>query len=107
HFGNVAPSVFACELSRRVTPPTAIFLVNLVQDVNVLRPLVFMAARDFEMDCLLLVSTKFTGRDLFGIWRSELEQICEQTGARIEFFGDDWEAHQHLVGQGVIFAASE
>jgi hypothetical protein len=90
-----------------VTPPTAIFLVNLVQDVNVLRPLVFMAARDFEMDCLLLVSTKFTGRDLFGIWRSELEQICDRTGARIEFFGDDWEAHRHLVGQGVIFAASE
>jgi glycosyltransferase involved in cell wall biosynthesis len=88
-------------------PPTAIFLVNLVQDVNVLRPLVFMAARDFRIDCLLLVSTKFTGRDLFGIWRSELEQIREQTGSRLEFFADDWEAHQHLTGQGVIFAASE
>jgi glycosyltransferase involved in cell wall biosynthesis len=88
-------------------PPTAIFLVNLVQDVNVLRPLVFMAARDFGIDCLVLVSTRFTGRDLFGIWRSELEQIGKETGARIEFFGDDWEAHQRLTGEGVIFAASE
>lgn len=88
-------------------PQTAIFLVNLVQDVNVLRPLIFMATRDFRMDCLLLVSTKFTGRDLFGIWRGEIEQIRAQTGSRVEYFADDWEAHQHLVGQGAIFAASE
>lgn len=87
--------------------PTAVFLINLVQDVNVLRPLVFMGARDFGMDCLLLVSAKFTGRDLFGIWRSELDQISKETGARVEFFADDWEAHRHLRGQGVIFAASE
>lgn len=88
-------------------PATAIFLINLVQDVSVLRPLVFMASRDFGMHCLLLVSTKFTGRDLFGIWRNELAQIAEETGARLEYFESDWEARQHLVGQGVIFAASE
>ena len=88
-------------------PPTAIFLVNLVQDVNVLRPLIFMGARDFGLDCLVLVSTKFSGRDLFGIWRNELDQICKQTGTRLEFFADAWEAHQHLTGSGVIFAASE
>ena len=86
---------------------TAAFLINLVQDVNILRPLIFMASRDFGMDTLLLVSRKFTARDLFGIWQSELEDICEETGARLELFGDDWEAHRQLKGEGVIFAASE
>lgn len=87
--------------------PTAVFLINLVQDVNILRPLVFMASRDFGMDCLLLVSGKFAGRDLFGIWRSELETLCGETGARSEVFENDWEAHQHLASHGVIIAASE
>ena len=85
----------------------AVFLINLVQDVNVVRPLIFMAARDFRMEVLLLVSRKFTGRDLFGIWQSELEDICQKTGARLELFGDDWEAHRQLDSGGVIFAASE
>jgi glycosyltransferase involved in cell wall biosynthesis len=85
----------------------AVFLINLVQDVNILRPLVFMATRDFGHRALFLVSTKFSGRDLFGIWQAELEEICFQTGAEIEFFGNDWEAHRHLVGEGLIFAASE
>ena len=86
---------------------TAIFLINLVQDVNVLRPLVFMATRDFGFRALLLVSTQFSGRDLFGTWQTELEEICWQTGAELEIFGDDWEAHRHLRGKGLIFAASE
>jgi glycosyltransferase involved in cell wall biosynthesis len=85
----------------------AVFLVNLVQDVNILRPLVFMATRDFGHRALFLVSTKFTGRDLFGIWQAELEDICFQTGAGIEFYSDDRDAHRHLVGEGLIFAASE
>jgi glycosyltransferase involved in cell wall biosynthesis len=89
------------------TDRTAVFLINLVQDVNILRPLVFMATRDFEMPALLLVSTKFSGRDLFGIWRRELEQICAETGAELRFFGSDWEAHASLTGEGLIVAASE
>ena len=87
---------------------TAVFLINLVQDVNILRPLVFMAARDFGFNAMLLVSTKFSGRDIFGIWQSELEEICWLTGATLEFFGDDWEAERHLQGgEGLLFAASE
>ena len=29
---------------------TAVFLINLVQDVNIVRPSVFMATRHFELD---------------------------------------------------------
>jgi glycosyltransferase involved in cell wall biosynthesis len=87
--------------------PSAVFLINLLQDVSVLRPLVFMAARDFGFETLLLVSTRFDARDLFGIWGSELEQIVTATDARIERFEDDWEAHRHLTGHGLLFSASE
>lgn len=86
---------------------SAIFLINLVQDVNILRPLMFMATRDFGLPAFILVSTKFTGRDLFGIWQRELDEICGQTGAELRFFGSDWEAKQALDGEGIIFAASE
>jgi glycosyltransferase involved in cell wall biosynthesis len=88
-------------------PPTAVFLINLVQDVNILRPLVFMAARDFRLDCLLLVSAKLTGRDLFGIWRAELEELCSATGSRLVYFEDDRAAAKELDSHGVIFAGSE
>ena len=87
--------------------PSAIFLIHLVQDVNVLRPLVFMAARDFGFDALLLVSTKFTGRDTLGIWQHEIDEISAQCGARVEYFDDDWEAQSHLTGRGLLFSASE
>ena len=86
---------------------TAIFLINLVQDVNIVRPLVFMAARDFGFRVRFLVSTKFEGRDLFGIWQAELDHLCSETGAELEYFESDWEARQHLDGEGLIFAASE
>jgi glycosyltransferase involved in cell wall biosynthesis len=86
---------------------TAVFLINLVQDVNILRPLIFMATRDFGLRGLLLVSTKFSGRDLFGIWHREIEHICAETGATLQFFNSDLEAHAALTGEGIIFAASE
>jgi hypothetical protein len=86
---------------------SAVFLIHLVQDVNVLRPLIFMAAHDFEFATLLLVSTKFNGRDPEGIWSSELHEICAGAGARLEFFDDDLEAYRQLTGVGLLFSASE
>lgn len=87
--------------------PTAIFLINLVQDVNVLRPLVYMAARDFDFEILLLVSGKFADRDTYGIWQEELEILQAETNARLEVFETDWAAYQLLDGGGIIFAGSE
>jgi hypothetical protein len=82
-------------------------VIDLVQDVNILRPLVFMASRDFGFETLLLLSAKFAARDVFGIWQNEIEQICLETGARLEHFGSDLDAHRHLDGQGLLFTASE
>lgn len=88
---------------------TAVFLINLVQDVNILRPLIFIASRDFGFRVLILVSSKFAVRDLFGIWQGELDQLTTEVGAQVEVFGSDWEAFRHLngCGTGIIFAGSE
>ena len=88
--------------------PHAIFLINLVQDVNVLRPLVVIAARDLGLVAELLVTRKFSGRDQFGIWQRELAELGETTGARINVFHDEQEAAQLLTGKGgIIVAASD
>jgi glycosyltransferase involved in cell wall biosynthesis len=85
----------------------AIFLLNLVQDANVLRPLVFMAARDFGFRVVILVSPKFGVRDMFGIWQAELDALREQLGVEVHYYRNEWEAFRHLSGTGVIFAGSE
>jgi hypothetical protein len=86
---------------------TAIFLVNLIQDVAVLRPLMIMANRDFGFEVRMLVSSKFRSRDLFGIWESELELLRRETGARVVVYATDFEAFREIEGSGIIFSASE
>ena len=87
--------------------PSAVFLLNLVQDVHVLRPLVFMAARDFGFATRLLVSDRFRSRDAGGAWVDELQILCRDSGATLDCFADDREARQLLTGGGLLFAASE
>jgi hypothetical protein len=88
--------------------PTAVFLVNLVQDVNILRPLVHMASQDFEFETILLASLKFLGRDQAGIWREELSCMCAAWGCRLEFYESEKDALKWLDGKdGLIFAGSE
>ena len=86
--------------------PHAIFLMNLVQDVNILRPLVHMAvARDFRST--ILISPRFAARDLYGIWQAELDDLQKATGATMHFYESDQETLRLLTGTGVIFAGSE
>ena len=87
--------------------PSALFLIHLVQDVNILRPLMFMAARNFGFDTVILVSTKLSARDVSGIWRHELDDIAAALGARLVYFHDDWSAFAYLKGHGILFTASE
>lgn len=85
-----------------------VFLVNLLQDINVLRPLVFMAALDLRLTALILVTPQFHKRDRAGIWRQELEHVASATGATIIFCEQMQEGHALLAGKrGVIVAASE
>jgi tetratricopeptide (TPR) repeat protein len=88
--------------------PHAVFLINLVQDVNILRPLVVMAARDLGLVAEVLVTRKFAGRDRLGIWQRELAELGETTGATITVFQDEREAAELLAGNGgIVVAASD
>jgi hypothetical protein len=88
--------------------PHAIFLINLVQDVNILRPLVVIAARDLGLIVEVLVTRKFSGRDPLGVWQRELAELGDATRAPIVVFHDEREAAQLLAGKGgVILAASD
>jgi hypothetical protein len=92
-------------MSRR---PSAIFLINLLQDLNILRPLIIMARRDFEFEPLLLIPPTFERRDQFGIWRAEVSKVCQEADAQQLLFQSDLEVTQILADKsGLIFAASE
>ena len=88
--------------------PHAVFLINLVQDVNILRPLVVMAARDLGLVAEVLVTRKFAGRDQQGIWQRELAELSETAGVPITVFDDERHAAECLAGRGgIIMAASD
>ena len=76
----------------------AIFLINLLQDVNIVRPLVFMAARDLGLCTEFLVSPMFLQRDDSGTWQRELNEISQATGADFIRYENNVEALQLLHG---------
>ena len=85
-----------------------IFLVNLLQDVGIVRPLAHLAARDFSAPIDFLVSRSFVKRDRDGSWLAELNDMCRQLGAGLQTYDTPQAAHTFLQGKsGVLIAASE
>lgn len=85
-----------------------VFLVNLLQDVNILRGLVYLARRETDARLRLMVSSIFRRRDTLGIWTRELDRLAADTGAEIADFGSSADLLLHLQGRGgLILAASE
>ena len=86
----------------------AVFLLNHLQDVNVVRPLVFMAARDLGLRTTFLVSHHFVEYDDSLIWQQELKEIGETTVTPIHIFHNELQALQFIQGKtGILVAASE
>lgn len=86
---------------------SAVFLINLLQDVNILRPLVLLA-HSLGIPARLLVTTGFAKRDRSGLWQGELHEIAGASGALIETFDTVSDAIVLLQdGGGIIFAGSE
>ena len=86
----------------------AIFVINLLQDVSVLRPLAFMAARDFGFSTEFLVVDLFSKRDVSGTWQRELNEMATSLGAAILPYDNEMDAWRHLQGKaGLLFAGSE
>jgi len=86
----------------------AIFLINLLQDINILRPLIYMAARDLGFYTELLLTREFTERDKQGSWQRELSEIGTATGALVITVNNHIEAFQLLQSKtGLLIAGSE
>lgn len=91
-----------------MTRPAIVFLFNLLQDVNILRPLVFLAARDCDADIVLLVSHTFTSRDRTFLWQRELARLAVDVDAATHVFETSLDVHAVLEGRrGLLFAGSE
>ena len=87
---------------------TVFFLINLVQDVNIVRGLVYLTARETDANIGFLVSQAFLKRDRLKIWQGELAAMAAATSATMHLFGSTAEAYAVLAGNsGIIFAASE
>ena len=85
----------------------AVFLFNLLQDVNILRPLVILA-RQLGLQPFLLSSRDFHVRDKTGQWASELKEIEVDTRSEAHTYEDVAGALEVLpAGGGVLFAGSE
>ena len=88
--------------------PEIVFLINLLQDVNILRGLVYLARRETDAHLRFLVSANFLKRDKQQIWQREVSAIAAEIGADIHVFGELAQAQAVLQGKGgLLIAASE
>jgi glycosyltransferase involved in cell wall biosynthesis len=84
------------------------FLINLLQDVNIVRPLALLAAREFGAQVHFLVSDRFGERDVSGAWREELNAVCLATRGQQHVYDSPFAALQVLQHRrGMLVAASE
>lgn len=84
------------------------FVVNLLQDINVLRPLVYIAAKDLNLKTNFMVSAAFRKRDKSMLWQHELNEIANDTNTPIHDFENEYQALKVLQkAHGTLIAASE
>ncbi len=87
---------------------TVALLVNLIQDVAVLRPLAYLLADDLDWPPLLLVTAGFRRRDRQGRWQAELAAIAAETNGRLVAVDSAWQLWRELEGQqGALVCGSE
>ena len=87
---------------------TVFFVINLVQDVNIVRGLVYLTARETDAHIGFLVSQAFLKRDRQTIWQREVAIMAAATGATMHLFASVSEAYAVLQGgSGIILSASE
>ena len=92
-----------------MSKPIAGFIVNLLQDVNILRPLIYIAADNIGLRPLILVTQSFLKRDKSKLWTRELKAISGHTNATIYFISSLVDVWQLLnsYSTGFIVSASE
>lgn len=89
-------------------PGHVVFLLNLLQDVNIVRPLALLAHRDLAVPVFFLVSDRFLVRDTRGTWQRELRELCSEVRAEMHVYDSVYSALQFLQHRrGLLIAASE
>jgi hypothetical protein len=90
------------------TNKTVFFIINLVQDVNIVRGLVYLTARETDARIAFLVTKAFLKRDRQKIWQREIGVIAADTDAIMYLYSTTQDAYSALEGgAGIIFAAAE
>ena len=85
-----------------------VFIVDLVQDVNTLRPVMALARRETAHDLIVIASSTFDTLDSTAVWGRELREICGMLAIPIYRFTSEFEAVQLLQGRGgLLISASE
>lgn len=85
-----------------------VFLFNLVQDVSIIRPLVYLLRRETDHEILFLVSHSFLDRDRQKIWQRELAQMRVDINAKMSLYENVADAFTILQSRrGFLVAASE
>jgi len=85
-----------------------VFLVNLLQDINILLPLACLVTEEFNVQIVFLASHKFIERDKQNIWQNELASIAEQLNASVHIYDSEYTAYSILQGySGLVISASE
>ncbi|MEX0409745.1 hypothetical protein ABGN05_29345 [Aquibium sp. LZ166] len=88
--------------------PQVVFIISLLQDLNTVRPIAYLAARETEADVRFLVSWKFGGRDSAGQWRKEINAIALELSATVEICHTVADAYVALQGhRGVLIAGAD
>ena len=85
------------------------FYFDLLQDVNILRPLVYMVCDDFGMIPTLVISGDFLKRDSNSIWISEINEIAEETNSKILYETSRFKIWSYNLrfSSGFMISASE
>lgn len=85
------------------------FIFNLLQDVNILRPLIYLSSDDLEVKPLIFVTQAFVKRDKQEIWINQLQRLVKDTNACIHVIRSSFEVWKILneAKQGFLISASE
>lgn len=87
---------------------SVVFLINLIQDVNIIRPLAYLAAAELDVSIAFMISSQFRLRDKTNVWIGEVEDIAQDVDAEIVDFENEFAAYQWLSNRhGALIAASE
>ena len=88
--------------------PSIIFVVYLVQDVNIMRGLAYLAAREFDAKIIFAIADSFFNRDAQRTWERELGRLATDVDGEVIVFADAFDVAALFAGRrGIIFSASE